>query len=626
MKNKDKNKKQIVKILGIGKIDFNFFIELTEEDENDLNFSIESLDSLEKLKFLNEKQEYWDRISVFSSSPLINTFLYLNKVSRHKTFIEFSSLAPVCFSEQEMFLKPIINYVSEHNFLFYTENDIIPFYKTTINISVKKGTQVVSTFNLCLNDNLKTSNNISQNKDKNEEDTMYDRLICDYSHHYLFLDLNEYIDMAYFNVGFSDVLNLLSTIDRYNKEIIFCIYFPNIMSNLNQLNIDALNQLSEIISYSDMVFFEKKEAVAYYNLLSQLNNNTVYKPHQFKGKSQFKYLVENKFHMTPFRRKSVKKKYQCDRIGFIFDDLNVLHILETNKDSFEKCTSKEIKLEVIPKLNKANQKIVEESRRQYNLNKNTLNYIYIGGFLSRFLNQGGYDFSLYVAEEITKRCLELYKLGLEYPLETEFYYVSSENSQLLKMQERRARQEKSFILDCTNVSTSRLNEYNPLFDNNLTSFFNSQVVRKHLNNMGFINSKGFILLDVKKKKKKMIMDVSAEKVLLKDKNIMIALRENNFKMKNDSLEKILHYKSKVLNDPSISKLEMLAQTLKFSPLKNYQLPSYSESSCFYKPYNLTKVKLAPIGKDNYNKTSLNMSYNKTNLEESKFLLNRSKFK
>lgn len=138
MKNKDKNKKQIVKILGIGKIDFNFFIELTEEDENDLNFSIESLDSLEKLKFLNEKQEYWDRISVFSSSPLINTFLYLNKVSRHKTFIEFSSLAPVCFSEQEMFLKPIVNYVSEHNFLFYTENDIIPFYKTTINISVKK--------------------------------------------------------------------------------------------------------------------------------------------------------------------------------------------------------------------------------------------------------------------------------------------------------------------------------------------------------------------------------------------------------------------------------------------------------------------------------------------------------
>lgn len=618
------NKKQITKVLGIGKIDFHFFLELQEQDETDLDLTIESLDSLEKLKFLVDKPEYWDKISMTSNSPLINTFLYINRVSKHKTFIEFASLAPISYSDEEMFLKSIITYVSEHNFLFINENDIVPFYKTVINFSVKKGTQVVNTFNLCQNDNINSSvHNNSISKDKNnEEDTIYDKLVCDYSQfNYLFLDLNEFVDMNAFNVGFSDVMTLLSTIDKNNRDISFVIMFSSILSNQNLFNIDSLNQLSDILSYADCVIFDKKEAMAYYNIQHQLSNNTssgsFFNGHGgAKSKSQFKMIVEKTFLSGTYKRKSYKRN-RFDRLGIFLDDINSVTLVEGFKDAPEYSTSQEYKINIIPKSNNANKRLVEEYKRQYELNRQFLNSVFLGGFISKLVNNGGYEYSLFIANEITKRCLDLFKLELEFPLDNEFYYVSTKKSYFLNTLEKKQKQEKGFVLDCTNVLNSKLNEYNPLFDNNLSSFFNSNVVRKHLNNQGFINTRGFLLLDTKHKKSSLLLDKSPDKSLRRDKNIMIAVKENSSKMNQENLERMLHYKSKALNDPSITQLEMLASTLNYSPLKNKQLPSYSDSSYFYKPSTyMGKMKLQPINKD-YNKTSQNMSYKQSEVNEGK---------
>ncbi|MFO0515270.1 MAG: hypothetical protein ACK5YA_00285, partial [bacterium] len=605
---------------------------LTEQDENDLNITIESIDSLEKLMFISDLPQYWDKISMTSNSPIITTFLYINKVSKHKTFIEFASLAPISYSDEELFLKPIITHITEHNFLFINENDLVPFYKTVINFSVKKGTQIISTFNLCQNDNVNSSiNNNSTSKERintnpnknNEEDTMFDKLVCDYSQfNYLFLDLNEYIDMSHFSAGFAEVLNLLSTIDRYNKDLNFCVFFPSILSNINLLNIDALNQLSEILAYSDYVFFDKKEAIAYYNLQSQLSsNNTSYSsgyPNGTKSKSQFKNIVEKSFITGSFRRKWYKRNEKNDRVGIFLDDLNSVTILEAQKDNLEKYLSNEYKIDIIPKCNNANKKLVEEYKKQYEINRTFLNSVFLGGLLSKLLNNGGYEYSFFISSEISKRCLDLLKLGLEFPLDNEFYYVSTKKSNAINGYEKKVKQEKGFVLDCTNVVNSKLNEYNPLFDNNLSSFFNSQVVRRHLNDMGFINTRGFLLLDTKHKKNSLLIEKSAEKILKRDKNLMIAVKENSMKMNHENLEKILHYKSKALNDPSITQLEMLAHTLNYSPLKNKQLPSYSEST-FYQPNNyLGKTKLVPIGKENYNRTSQNIStYKQSDGDESR---------
>lgn len=609
MKTKSNSKKQITKVLGIGKLDFTFTLELTENDSFLLNRSIESIDSLEGLKVLSDKPELWDKISIASNSQIINSFLYINKVSKHKIFVEFAALSPISLSEEEMFLKPILTYATEHNFLFINEHDILPFYKTSITFIVKKGSEVIVTLNLCQNEN--SNVNRTQNTD---EATMFERLVCDYSQfNFLFIDLNEFIDLAHFNIGFSDVLNLLSTIDRSFKNLSFILFFPYIMTNMNLLNMDALTQLTEILSYSDNVIFEKKEAVAFFNLLQQINFPSLSldktASSHFKGKSMFK-LTEKAFIALDYRRK--KHNYKGgNRIGLFLDDLNSLTIVESNRETKEKSTTIEQKISIIPKLNQANKRLVEEYKKQIELHKPFLTSVFIGGFLNKFLTINNYEIPFTVASEITKRCLDLYKLGLDFPISNDFYIVEINKNLLMKLYEKKQKQEKGFLLDCINLNNSRLNEYNPLFDNNLSSFFSSQVVRKHLNEQGFINTRGFLLMDTNKKNT-LLVDKSAEKFIKRDKSIMLAVKENSEKINYETVERLLKQKSKILSDPSINQLEKLAMTLNFSPNKNRQLPTYIESGFYLKSFG--KNKLKPLGKSSYNlsKTANNGSFKKSN--------------
>ena len=91
-----------------------------------------------------------------------------------------------------------------------------------------------------MNSSLNNSKNERKNND--DDDTLYDKLKIDFStYNYLFLDLNEFIDMSHFNVGLADILNFITQIDKIHKELSFCFLFPNISSNINLLNIDSLN-------------------------------------------------------------------------------------------------------------------------------------------------------------------------------------------------------------------------------------------------------------------------------------------------------------------------------------------------------------------------------------------------
>ena len=215
--------------------------------------------------------------------------------------------------------------------------------------------------------------------------------------------------------------------------------------------------------------------------------------------------------------------------------------------------------------------------------------------------------------------MDIFKLGLDFPIDSEFYFIDTKKSMNITFNERLTKQEKGFILDCTNLNRSKLNHYNPLFDTNLSSFFSSQIVRKHLNEQGFINTKGFLLLDNKSKKNVLLVDKSPEKFINKNKNIMLAIKENSTKVNIETIEKQLKYKSKILNDPSISQLEKLAHTLSLSPLKNKQLPSYNESGFYFK--SMGKTRLAPL---KMNKTS-NPAFVKSEFNNKDYQSNISKF-
>jgi hypothetical protein len=83
----------------------------------------------------------------------------------------------------------------------------------------------------------------------------------------------------------------------------------------------------------------------------------------------------------------------------------------------------EYKFNIIPKLNHANKKVIEEYTRQFEVIQNFLTSVFFGGLLSKFFNYSEYETAFVSASEITKRCLDIFKLGLDFSFDAEFYYA-----------------------------------------------------------------------------------------------------------------------------------------------------------------------------------------------------------
>ena len=95
--------------------------------------------------------------------------------------------------------------------------------------------------------------------------------------------------------------------------------------------------------------------------------------------------------------------------------------------------------------------------------------------------------------------------------------------------------EGKFLLDCTNKITSNKKEYISLFDFHLKNFFSSEIIRKNLENKGFIDSEGYILYDPlykdamgnNTKKKKFTEKQMKDKIISEMKDIKIQTMMND---------------------------------------------------------------------------------------------------
>ena len=397
------------------------------------------------------------------------------------------------------------------------------------------------------------------------------------------------MDLSKYNISYSDILGLLALIDRMYKELVFCVFFPNIMSNINMISLDTVNKITDILAYSDILVFNRKEGFSYFNLLNQLTNYAA-----SNSKISFKQ-VQDIFYGIKSKRKPYRRLNKLEKVCFFIEDFYSFSVIEQNKDNINFSFVNDFKMQIIPRINHTNSKLVTEYKKQSFSNQKFLHAILFGGFFCKYLNRCSVYYSFLVGQEITKRCLEIFKLGFDLPSESEFYNIIISKS-LLNTQQRYNQKETGFVLDCINLTKSKLNVYNPLNDNNLSSFFSSNIVRKHLNEQGFINTRGFLLLDPERKRLgNYARDKSFEQEIEKEKKIMIAVKESSEKLNEEAVRKILKSKSKMLNDRSIFELEKLAMTMNYSPVKNKQLPSFSESSQFsFRPKNTSKVKLKPI--------------------------------
>lgn len=567
MKNKSQ-KKKVAKILGLDYLDFSFTLNLTNDEAAELGFDIDQFNSNVDLESISKNPALLDRISLSSNSSLINSLLYVNKTSKSKTFIELASFNSFELKEEEKFFKEIITYVTEHNFIFISESAIFtPCRNVPFNIKINGTT--VKAFILGTG-SVETQEEKEQAEPaKREVNELLSKLSSDFQQFdYLYIDLNTILQVSETPgaITVEEISSLLELVNSKFSSIRIMINYPNITNSLGQVTYNLLVSIGQILSYTDFFLFEKRESIILLNLIHQMNNPNFKEEKAKLTDPQFEKLFISSF---------ITNRPKSHKQAIFNDEYTKLTIIEfSNSDSKQSTTS--FPTDLYPKVNHNNQKLIEEYKKLIALNKDLLKSTFYGTLVSRTVSGYNHYSSLQAAIEITQRILELLKLELPFPLEPEFYIVSTKKANQGVILNKK--KEENFKLDCVNINKSKLGIYNPLTDNNLHSFFSSNIIRKHLKNSGFINTKGFILEDPEKKLKSTSPCSDPDK----NKKLLIAFKESEAKHKI-SVRNSLIVKSRQLHDPSIKDLERQVKIAEYSKEYNMLLPSYDLKSSKLKP-------------------------------------------
>ena len=128
--------------------------------------------------------------------------------------------------------------------------------------------------------------------------------------------------------------------------------------------------------------------------------------------------------------------------------------------------------------------------------------------------------------DLIKKKIECIKNKVKIEESEEKFYKIKTHPKILSQELEKLSQgekEEKFLLDCTNKITSNKKEYISLFDFHLKNFFSSEIIRKDLENKGFIDSEGYILYDPLYKD---VMGINAKKKKFTEKQMKEKIIEN----------------------------------------------------------------------------------------------------
>ena len=130
--------KDIPGCLSFGKLDLIYKFEFIEKDlekseeeiQKDENgskyYNIEDFNSIKDLKFLQDKKEIWERITLKPNNATLDQLLTANKISKKKMNVEYITYGiPKFEEEEEKFFLDIYNYVNEKNNLDINEKPLV---------------------------------------------------------------------------------------------------------------------------------------------------------------------------------------------------------------------------------------------------------------------------------------------------------------------------------------------------------------------------------------------------------------------------------------------------------------------------------------------------------------------
>ena len=161
------------KIIGLGLLKLDFYINLTEDmiKEHDIDF--QRINAPKDLLFICENPALLNHIQISTTDNLTNILLYINKANIQKSFVELITLNSLRFKPEEEFMRKIFSHVTEHNYLFTNEMSItnVP---NKISFAIKSGKKLLKYFDIISDydpfaEEIKKEDTITFNKNLNSD-------------------------------------------------------------------------------------------------------------------------------------------------------------------------------------------------------------------------------------------------------------------------------------------------------------------------------------------------------------------------------------------------------------------------------------------------------------------------
>ena len=558
------------KLCSLGILDININLILTESQAEKYDFNIDDYNTVSDLKNLfyplttdyNTEIDYFKHIFLSSDNNLINTLLYINRAYKPKTFIEFIMPNKLDFGSNTKFVHNLLIDVCNMNYLFIVENKIIDVnsnIKFNINIIDEETKENIETktFDLFeMNDlEIKINNNENDNENLNENnDSVLFNLDYNFDKVDFFLvDLFSYKELLYKNKY--DIEKFLYKVIGDNKQIkIILIINKNCFTGYDFTSL--IEKYREIIELSDIIFCDRKEINYFLRTYSNLKNCSIDINNGNNSITSKDNSINNNNYLPGINKDLLNKKIPYNLINNANENSNLDLIMFDNEkhrkniprisilfDSyFSSITLYEqigTHMEIDTK-ETFHFKLKQEKVDLFLKSGKIYYYIFIGGFLSRFIHNKSFRVCFYAGylllEKIFKNTIKKKNI---FKIDDYNVLVPNEKKglkdKLIKLNEKiledQKCKEKGFVLDCTNLNECKIKIYNPLLDTNCASYLLKKNIFEHLKNKGFINKNGIVLKDPDKYEKNKFNIVQKKKkikpIFLDYDNFKLPVIQNN---------------------------------------------------------------------------------------------------
>jgi len=541
------NKSEFFKVMSFGEFDYDFSLNLSEEEAKKLNFDVEQAKSIKDISPLLKSQDVCDKVQMSSQNKLINLLLFINKTNRHKTFIEFLSLNCIFLSNDLFFMKERIKSNFDEDFMYLLESNVLPPTKYKFNINVENKAPKTFEMEFFMTDTKKESEKENPKSGNHQE---VNKIILPNASRPNFLkessspqpegkeDKMPPIDPSQINKNQQSPLilskkraantpqdnsteqhNILSTYPKLNLSEQLKYDFEScdyLLLDLNQFVLSKNVNLNELHNFlvtriinnyyntSIIMVFPRLDNIQRENYQVLIDLITIADIMIYDKRDATKmctlmgYKVEEKnFEVRFMFLKELKKaKYKPHRTAMFMDDFNKLTIIVQETET---------NLVVFHNEFNFNLGFKADYYQTVTDNYDILKHVFLGGLLSRIIQNKPFDIAFEAGSQVFAKMLEALKNKINYTDNPDYFLVELNKErqleeaeldpQLSKSMNNRYRnkssssKERKFVLDSTNILNSKLPSYNALKDTNLKNYFQSSSVQKQLGKMSMNSAK-----------------------------------------------------------------------------------------------------------------------------------------